>query len=75
MTIADPRPVVTLTLIPPIILHTMMYHSMLFLPYLPERISNGNEAIPPVGDVPRGEVEYNDQGRRNEDAAIDQESR
>ena len=31
---AEPRPVVTLTLIPPIILHTMMYHSILFLPYL-----------------------------------------
>ena len=36
VTIAEPRPVVTLTLIPPIILHTMMYHSMLFLPYLQE---------------------------------------
>ena len=31
---AEPKPVVTLTLMPPIILHTMMYHSMLFLPYL-----------------------------------------
>ena len=34
VTIADPNPVVTLTLIPPIMLHTMMYHNMLFLPYL-----------------------------------------
>ena len=31
---AAPRPVVTLTLIPPIILHTAMYQSMLFVPYL-----------------------------------------
>ena len=34
VTIALPKPVVTLTLIPPIMLHTKMYHSMLFLPYL-----------------------------------------
>lgn len=34
VTIADPNPVVTLTLMPPIMLHTMMYHNMLFLPYL-----------------------------------------
>ncbi len=34
VTIADPKPVVTLTLIPPIMLHTIMYQSMLFLPYL-----------------------------------------
>ena len=39
VTIAEPRPVVTLTLIPPIILHTMMYHNILFLPYLPRLIS------------------------------------
>ena len=34
VTIAEPKPVVTDTLMPPIMLHTMMYHSMLFLPYL-----------------------------------------
>lgn len=34
VTIADPNPVVTLTLMPPIILQTMIYHSMVFLPYL-----------------------------------------
>lgn len=34
VTMAAPRPVVTLTLMPPIMLQTMMYHSMLFVPYL-----------------------------------------
>jgi hypothetical protein len=34
VTMAAPRPVVTLTLMPPIMLQTAMYHSMLFLPYL-----------------------------------------
>lgn len=34
VTMAAPRPVVTLTESPPIMLHTEMYHSMLFLPYL-----------------------------------------
>ena len=34
VTIAAPSPVVTLTLIPPIMLHTPMYHNMLFFPYL-----------------------------------------
>ena len=34
VTIAEPKPVVTDTLMPPIMLQTMMYHSMLFLPYL-----------------------------------------
>lgn len=34
VTIALPRPVVADTLIPPIMLQTMMYQSMLFLPYL-----------------------------------------
>ena len=33
-TIEAPKPVVTLTLMPPIMLHTKMYHNMLFLPYL-----------------------------------------
>ena len=32
VTMAEPKPVVTDTLMPPIMLHTMMYHSMLFLP-------------------------------------------
>ena len=34
VTIAEPKPVVTDTLMPPIMLHTIMYHSMVFLPYL-----------------------------------------
>lgn len=32
VTMAAPRPVVTLTLMPPIMLQTMMYQSMLFVP-------------------------------------------
>jgi hypothetical protein len=31
---AAPRPVVTLTDTPPIMLHTKIYHNMLFFPYL-----------------------------------------
>jgi hypothetical protein len=31
---AAPRPVVTLTDMPPIMLHTKIYHNMLFFPYL-----------------------------------------
>ena len=38
VTIAAPKPVVTLTLMPPIILHTEMYHNMLFFPYLFSRL-------------------------------------
>ena len=34
VTMAAPSPVVTLTDSPPIMLHTLMYQSMLFLPYL-----------------------------------------
>jgi hypothetical protein len=34
VTMAAPNPVVTLTDSPPIMLHTLMYQSMLFLPYL-----------------------------------------
>ena len=34
VTMADPRPVVTDTLMPPIMLQTMMYQSMLLVPYL-----------------------------------------
>ena len=33
-TIAAPSPVVTLTDMPPIMLHTKIYHNMLFFPYL-----------------------------------------
>ena len=47
MTIAAPKPVVTLTLIPPIILQTMMYQSMLFLPYLDHDISIVCNSISP----------------------------
>ena len=41
VTMAEPKPVVTLTLIPPIMLQTMMYQSMLFLPYLDGCIIDG----------------------------------
>lgn len=34
---ADPKPVVTLTLMPPIMLHTKMYHNIVLVPYLPDR--------------------------------------
>ena len=34
VTMAAPRPVVTLTLMPPIMLQTMMYQSMLLVPYV-----------------------------------------
>ena len=36
VTIADPRPVVTLTLMPPMVLQTVMYQIMFFLPCLGE---------------------------------------
>ena len=41
VTMAEPKPVVTDTLIPPIMLQTMMYHSMFFLPYLTRVGRNG----------------------------------
>jgi hypothetical protein len=38
VTIAAPRPVVTLTEMPPIILQTLMYHNIFFFPYLEHKL-------------------------------------
>jgi hypothetical protein len=70
-TIAEPKPVVTLTLMPPIILQTMMYHIMLFDPYLKSSISDCNSRGRQRALWP--EVEYNGQRRGDEDADVDEE--
>ena len=76
VTMADPNPVVTLTLMPPIMLQTMMYHNMLFLPYLPGGGGLcGYSDMNGSGDTPRGKEEYDDQGGCNEDGPIHQEAR
>ena len=73
VTIALPRPVVTLTLIPPVMLHTMMYHSMLFFPYLSWMVSERRGRNFTGSHVPRSEVEDDDKSRRYENAAVHQE--
>ena len=67
VTMAEPKPVVTDTLIPPIILHTMMYHSILFLPYLwppRERMGDhGKQLVSARGGVNVEKLEYGDAHR------------
>ena len=66
---------VTLTLIPPIILHTMMYHSMLFLPYLQEHTRH--DCCSPSLDqnnTPWSKPEHDDQRGGDEYGAVHQEA-
>lgn len=74
VTIADPSPVVTLTLIPPIMLHTMIYHSMLFVPYLRQRQPPHARTIPLYHSLWR-KIEHDDKRRRDEHRAVRKEAR
>jgi hypothetical protein len=71
VTMAAPRPLVTLTLIPPMRLHTPMNHIMFFSPYLPkyrQHESLISKCYRP--DSLRAEPENDDQRACDEDADI-----
>ena len=76
---AEPRPVVTLTLIPPIILHTRMYQIMFLLPYLNEggvRFGVGERGYGENGDGYRlgTKVEHDREGSSEKDSDVNKES-
>jgi hypothetical protein len=75
VTMAAPRPVVTLTLIPPIMLQTAIYHSMLFLPYLVQASENGKELNNERWPILGCKVENDGEGGNEEDTSIGEESR
>lgn len=80
VTMAEPSPVVTDTLMPPIMLQTMMYHSMLFLPYLPDGAGRGIGSARVLRCGMRvtnslgREVKDDDECCNNEDAAVHKEA-
>jgi hypothetical protein len=72
VTIAEPRPVVTLTEMPPMRLHTEMYHIMFLSPYLralslARDRAHGESAL-------RAPIEHNAQCDGDEDADVREEA-